>query len=167
MTKTQTFTDITKLSDLAQLAVEDARKLDRKTYWPDAGRWHEPRLKDEQVLYHVCLGGAVIAGHGLAKDDEDTTPGLVAQRLAKGVMTTDNAIYHRLVALDSVRQGLYHSAERAMHDNPSVALDSRLDEALHDIRQPRYAKFCNWDEFGQFLDDLEQRVIPALRAAGI
>ncbi|MCY4431132.1 MAG: hypothetical protein OXC11_12175 [Rhodospirillales bacterium] len=170
MRNTQSLTDVERLSELVKLAVDDARKLDRDAYWPDAGRWHEPKPKDRtynEMVCHVCLGGAVIAGRGLADDYEDVTPGMVAAKGSRGDMARNDSIYNRLVALDSVRQGLYHSAARWMQEDTSIALDSRLDNALNRIREPRHAKFRNWDEFGRFLDDLESRVIPALRAAGI
>ena len=169
MTKTQPITHVERLSELVKLAVDDARKLDPDAYFPNAAKWHEPMGQGEGngVRCHVCLGGAVIAGRGLADDFEDVTPGMVAAKESRGDMTRNDAIYNRLVALDSVRQGLYHSAARWFQPAPSIALDSRLGDALNRIQPPQHRDFRGWDPLGLFLDDLEQRVIPALQAAGI
>ena len=127
MRKTQPITDVERLSELVKLAVDEARKLDPDAYFPNAAKWHEPMGESEGngVRCHVCLGGAVIAGRGLADDFEDVTPGMVAAKESRGDMTRNDAIYNRLVALDSVRQGLYHSAARWFQPDPSIALDSR------------------------------------------
>lgn len=47
-----------KLSDLIDLAVADARRLDRTTYTPDSSVWHEPADDD---CCMICLAGSVIA----------------------------------------------------------------------------------------------------------
>ena len=47
-----------RLSDLIELAVADAQRLDRNTYDPEYDSWHEM----ERLGCDVCFAGAVMAG---------------------------------------------------------------------------------------------------------
>ena len=49
-----------KLSDLLELAIADARRLDHALYTPMWMTWHRPRPLDGKCM--VCIAGAVIAG---------------------------------------------------------------------------------------------------------
>ena len=49
-----------KLSDLIELAISDACKLDHNAYMPNFNTWHLPGPNKEKCM--VCLAGAVIAG---------------------------------------------------------------------------------------------------------
>ncbi|MCY4431131.1 MAG: hypothetical protein OXC11_12170 [Rhodospirillales bacterium] len=162
---------ITKLSELVTLAVNDARGLDRTVYVPRYNEWHGRRYvfdgDDHRLIQEakcaVCLAGAVIAGRELAGIQQTICPSDVADSYG------DYRLYRRLMALDSVRLGNFYAAAQQMIDsrNEPIALDCRLAEALRAIDAPPAATFDTWSEFEQHLTDLEQRVIPALEAAGI
>ncbi len=47
-----------KLSEPIELAIADARRIERGDYWPVAGAWHDPGPRDRCI---ICLAGAVIA----------------------------------------------------------------------------------------------------------
>ena len=59
-----------RLSDLIEMAIQDARSLDRSAYEPNAREWHLPT----NGICMVCLTGAMIA-QTMGEDPEtDTEP---------------------------------------------------------------------------------------------
>jgi len=166
-------TRIDKLSDLVELAIADARKLDPETYEPHADRWHQPQRFEggdgpRTGFCEVCLAGAVIAGRDLTLPRIDATPGSLSQFYGEPVNSFNRPLHARLHALDSVRRGYYRQA--AIEIVPVKSYDRgedlRLNEELRDLDRSEFSEFSGWEQFNQFLDDLERRVLPALRAAG-
>lgn len=148
-----------KLSDLIDLAIEDARSLNRTVYQPNYTVWHMA----EPEYCNVCLAGAMLAGTLGEPSDMTTAPEHYSD-------DWNNA----LVALDSVRNGLYFEAliDLGVEDDgyadaaqvPNDVEDARLafNSALP---QPVEEDFHSWEQFDQHLASLEA-VADALRQRG-
>ena len=157
------------LSDLIELAIDDARKLDRKRYKPTFETWHEPQwhLKDKTCL--VCLAGAVIASTLecatttqvriapaadrrlgafsfilTSRNEEQETSGPLARK------NWENTLW----ALDAVRNGHWNEAVRKLNGMyPNKANQERLD-TLH---RPDQIMFNSWESFDKHLSSLAER----------
>ena len=141
-----------RLSDLVELAVNDARRLDRSVYEPRAAVWHTPDVEDPTKC-KVCLAGAVIAGtlHRLPSERFDFNQ--ISDAWAKA-----------LDVLDLVRDGSYDGAWLDHVMRPGKDLTKTGRSIRQSIPDARHQYFTTWEGFDLFLADLEQEVIPALPA---
>ena len=140
-----------RLSDLIEMAIRDARSLDRNIYEPNAGEWHSPI--DENCCM-VCLAGAMIV-RTLGEDPSVLTA-------PDGYC--DEAWTKALFALNEVRNGEYGNALVFMGA-------TELPEHPEDFGfgwsypQPRNQDFETWEELDDHMASLEP-VIQALRGGG-
>ena len=141
-----------KLSDLIDLAIADARKLDQDRYAPTWCKWHQPDPGDGKCM--ICLAGAVIAGtlgcthhtHVDIATSDTAEPG--------STIIADKRWRNALWALDSAREGDWNSAYRALH---GIGADNTLGEALDELAPPERSEFESWDELAIHLDSLASR----------
>ena len=138
-----------KLSALLDLAIADARGLDRARYTPVWMTWHRPRPLDGKCM--VCLAGAVIAGTlGCAAG---TTIDIATSESADPQSTTitDERWRRALWALDSAREGHWRDAFRALHGTHP---DGELYDALEALPDPADPEFSDWDKLDTHLASL-------------
>lgn len=115
------------LSELIQLAVNDARKAEATgKYVLDGGYWHEP--VPSRGVCKICLGGGVIAG--LVAFDAGTA----ANERAVGSDELEQWETNLLVALDNVRMGLVEFALNQLGKDwePHEAVVESVSKLVHD-----------------------------------
>ena len=141
-----------KLSDLIELAIADARKLDRTRYTPMWMTWHRPRNKDGKCM--VCLAGGVIAGTlGCPTDVTiDIATGESADPESETI--SDAAWSRALWALDSARDGDWAAAFRGLHHRPP---NNEMYDALRAIPIPACSEFNDWNTLDEHLESLASR----------
>ena len=141
-----------KLSDLIDLAVADARKLDQNRYSPTWYKWHQIDPGDGKCM--ICLAGAVIAGTlGYARQTHiDIATSDTAE--PDSTIITDKRWRNALWALDSPREGDWNGGYRALHD---VGPDDELGDALDELSPPERSEFESWKELAIHLDSLTNR----------
>lgn len=164
-----------KASELIQGVVDDARKLDRNIYDPQAAIWHRPLDADNPALCCICFAGVWLTRHfGPHQTVDIEMPGV------------DPKISGTCHFLDKIREGLYfgirHAARAAGVKNPH-----RIEKALHDLHMAdrelsqidlytasdgtvqfttENREFYNWQTFTNFLDYAE-KVAAALAEKGL
>ena len=132
------------LHETLTLAVNDARKLDRRLYRPDFFYWHSPW--NDVCL--VCLAGCIIAGSLSFNRHQEMLPSSIDH-------TTDN----KLQAVNCCRIGDWSHAFDVFHNHkPSIELMARLEC----LDAPEMFEFKGWEQFDAHLESLEA-IIPALR----
>ena len=147
-----------KLSDLIDLAIADARRLDQSRYAPTWHKWHQPDPGDGKCM--VCLAGTVIAGtlgctrdtHIVITTSDMTKPG--------STVIADKQWRNALWALDSAREGDWNSACRALlacRVLHGIHADDTLAEALDELPPPQRSEFESWKELAIHLDSLAGR----------
>lgn len=150
-----------KLSDLIDLAVRDARGLDRERYGVDYSCWHvgdpesvEMAVRADRHRCVVCDAGAVIAG----------TLGWNPKRNAEPIGFDDHTKY-KLLALDSVRTGNFY---RALSMNGTWDAEKAFDVGDEVRREAgeSFARYTDWETFDLHLLWLE-RVAAILRDRGL
>lgn len=143
-----------KLSRLIELAIADARKLDRGRYRPWWTRWHEPAAFGECT---ICLAGAIIAG---------TLRCPIAKSIDMNEQTAfaDERWRRALVALENVRTGQWVLALRILKNVSHLDGPPRIE--LRRIPAPGAAKFDDWESFDRHLASLADRA-RQLRAIGL
>ncbi len=130
------------MSGLLESAIADARKLNRKTYFPDSDRWHTA----EKDACAICLAGSLIAGTLQTPPDKTVFP---------ESFTGD--VPAKLDSLDCMRLGAWKLAYHKFYGHePSFAL---IDQ-LAGLPQPYSKHFTGWDEFHILLNSLEKAVQP-------
>lgn len=162
-----------KLSDLAQLAIDDAESLDRSRYWPNAYAFHSPKRIAERHAdigivrrCNVCLAGFVIAGTLRADPTAFRTPD-----------EYDLETHRKLGALDFVRTGELTAAFDLLHEprerNDQYHRDRkrirRVIRALRDRREPATdwePMFIGWKQFDRHARYIRMAV-DELRAEGL
>ena len=136
-----------RLSDLIEMAIREARSLDRDIYEPNAGEWHLP---SGQTCI-VCLSGAIIA-RTLGEDHE---------REAVPEDYHEEEWTKALFALNEVREGEYGHA--------LIFMGKKLPEPPEDFRwrypQPRNQDFQTWEELDDHMASLED-ALQVLRGNG-
>ena len=141
-----------KLSDLIELAIRDARKLDRRVYYPNAGHWHHPSYsEDDSLSCKICFAGAVIAGTLGAPVMVNVAPS-VPWWFPGWSPTQDN--WRKLKALELVRAGALVKALRSL-DLPFEEFQSRFPNFS---RMAQFPGFIGWEEFDKFCTDMEWAV---------
>ena len=162
----------TRLSDLIELAIDDAQQLDRKLYKPASLAWHEPKwdlgYKTSNTCL-ICLAGAVIARtlecetttsvqiESETDHDANSSQLILTEQDKDGTIlskVTGNKWQEALVALDAVRKGKWTEAARILHDN--YPTDEQC-ELLKTLRPPKHEMFYNWDSFDAHLVSLTER----------
>ena len=139
-----------RLSDLIELAIEDARKLDRNLYQPNYLRWHLGADREQDAIVPVrpvcmiCLAGAVMANTLGAERYADCTPD-----------TFDSKWDRALGDLDEVRMGYFNLLE--YYDVPR--------ELSVLLPEPAAASFVGWPSFETHLQSLEP-IVAILREHG-
>ena len=126
-----------KLSELIELAVKDARKLDRRTYRPDSTVFHVPFPDPDGHMCSVCDAGAVIAGTLNIRTGINVAP-----------FSFNFPISNKLEALDRARRGGYGVALEWM----GVTYNPRL---IRDIERSPYRMYETWEEFDKHLVHME------------
>lgn len=133
------------MAGLLEAAIKDARRLDRKTYFPHHGQWH---CATNSNSCEVCLAGSLIAG---------------TLRVGSNYTVSANSFSTRaqrlLVALDDMRIGHWTGAFYHVY---GVDADASLRKSLKSIPNPDPYCFIGWPAFVRHLDSLEQ-FLPRLR----
>ena len=118
------------LAALIRMAVQDARKLDRLQYEPDAANWHLP---GKPCL--VCFGGAVMVGTFGICSESEFHPHLASK-------DWDIALY----ALEYVRSANW------MELAANGWLTDAEADAMADMHESESSGFQSWKAFDEFLD---------------
>ena len=138
-----------KLSDLIDLAIADARKLDHGRYTPVWMTWHRPRPLDGKCM--VCLAGAVIAGTLACPADTrvriNTGSALSLEGNDSGdppelITITDEHWHGAMRALDSAREGDWLEAFHALHGEYP---EHGLHDAVEALPRPAEGEFRSWN----------------------
>ena len=122
------------LSELILVAVNDARKLDRKKYTPFSGVYH---IRNSKKVCQICDAGAVIAGTLKGDHEEDIVP-----------REFSSTIRNKLIALDQARLGYYCLALKNIDITPDI-------EAVRKIKLSPFSCYKNWEEFDKHLNHME------------
>ena len=141
-----------ELSDLIDLAIADARKLDRGDYTPTWMTWHRRNPANGRCM--TCLAGAVIAGTlGCASE---TIIDIAAEDSAdpRSTTITDEPWRKALRALDSAREGHWNEAFKNLRG--SYPADD-LRDALDALLRPSCRAFNGWKHFDTHLASLAER----------
>ena len=127
------------MAGLLEVAVKDARKLDRSIYLPIYNVWHDADSSHSHCL--VCLAGSVISGSLK-----------IAPSKTVSLVSFDRRTEELLDAINYMRRGLWRiSFELIYHRTPSLQV---LDN-LQALPQPSYSTFESWEDFDVHLDSLE------------
>ena len=164
----------TKLSDLIELAIGDARRLDRSVYVPSWKQWHEPRkpkardgnapATSETPKCLVYLAGAVIAGT-LGYAPENTVDIAEPEQAKADTMTVPDVKWKSaLWALDWIREGQWTDGFLALHG--WYPKDKKLHDALLTMESPGCARFHDWETLNRHLESLSERA-DELRRLGL
>ena len=154
------------LSAAIEMAVTDARRLDRTDYFPSAGEWHNAyvgRRSDKEPFVPVCkfcLAGAVIAGTlGISRTKTTDLKSLDFDYFS----TEQTKITWRRVmcALDCARQGEWKVAWNQMYAKIEGITDP-IPIELNDLQSPAASMFVGWDEMDKHLNSLDV-ILPKLR----
>ena len=137
------------MSKLLEVAIADARSLDRSLYRPFSREWHT-KLPDGPCL--ICLAGSVIAGTFKASINSKRFP-----------WSYDTEEADKLCAINSMRSGDW---SRAFYIVYGVNPGARISQKLYTLRKPAHVEFNGWDEFHAHLDSLEA-LLPTLREIDI
>jgi len=138
-----------KLSDLLDLAIADARRLDRDRYTPTAITWHRPDPLENKCM--VCLAGSVIAGTlgceikasiEIVTSDNDEP---------QSTAITDKRWRHALWALDAARGGDWLDAFKALH---GCYPEGELYDAVEAVPTPEEPEFHDWKQLDAHLVSL-------------
>lgn len=138
-----------RLSDLIELAIADARRLDHARYTPMWTSWHRPRPLDGKCM--VCLAGAVIAG--TLGCETETNIDIATSDFAEPESTTitDKRWRRALWALDSAREGNWHAAFENLRGSYPA---DELRDALNALPKPSHGEFNGWKHFDTHLASL-------------
>ena len=150
------FVAIDELSELIEVALIDAERLDPAVYALDAGEWHKPvyQTTNNETACIVCLAGSVMANW--------TDP----KRRAEPCNFANMAVVRRLRALEDARAGAYVSAVLDMcHE--SGCLGKKLYTGLTNVPTAAYNQFHTRGEFNKFAKSMRRHVLPALRKLGV
>lgn len=151
-----------KLSDLIDLAINDARNLNRDRYTPLWSTWHEPHEEPGRCM--MCLAGSVIAGtlgYPIGTTVEVTTKELATTTTAATV--DDDGWREALWALDSAREGDWIGAFSALHGNYP---EDGVYESLEQMDPACETEFDSWETLDTHLESMTERVT-RLREMGL
>ncbi len=140
-----------KLSDLIELAIADARKLDRTRYTPMWMTWHRPRTDGKCM---VCLAGSIVAGTLGCPTDVTIEIATSESADPESETISDEAWRRALWALDSARDGDWTAAFRALH---RAYPDNEVYDALRAVPVPAHTEFNDWNTLGEHLESLASR----------
>ncbi len=149
-----------KLSELIDLAIADARRIDRGDYLPLASAWHDP-VPGHRCM--ICLAGAVIAGTLGCPKDTQVEIGWAASETPGTTTITEGPWQDALFALNDARAGNWPEALRTLGQTPADEADW---QQLYRITKPVSADFHDWPQFNSHLDSLADRA-KQLREIGL
>ena len=135
------------MAGLLEVAINDARKLDRSIYLPFHNEWHNPNAGS--FFCEICLAGSVIAGSLK-----------IAPNLAVSSLAFDKRTEELLDALDNMRYGHWSKAFDLIYNRiPSL----QIRDYLQALPEPAHSEFDGWEDFDLHLASLE-RMLPQLRS---
>ena len=147
---------IDTLSGAVAAIVDAGEWLDRDSYEPNSGTWHNPTLRAAHGKCAICDAGAVMAKLGV-KPWQRANPFDFKNVRVKNVLD----------ALDFIRLGAWRAAARRIGQD---LLPEQLDFLNH-LREPNNSSFMAgwgaWAVFDLHITDLRVRVLPALREHGL
>ena len=139
-----------KLSDLIELAIRDARALNRETYVPNHCVWHSPAPNNQ---CKVCLAGAVIAQTLERRPEAKVTAASAESALNDGSEPVESTAWRNaLHAIDDAREGDWWGALDALNIN----VDQTTAEKLEKVSAPEECHFNSWTEFARHLDSISE-----------
>lgn len=141
-----------RLSDLIDLAITDVGRLDRTTYTPHPGHWHEPT---DNGRCAICLAGSVIAG--TLKCPQDKSAEVLYDHDdpdSDQVNIVDRKWQLALWALDDARQGLWADAYDILTIDDAPAPTEDILHGLDQIPVPERPEFEDWTDFDIHLKSL-------------
>jgi hypothetical protein len=156
-----------KLSDLLELAIRDARRLDHALYKPMWMTWHQPQPPNSDGRTRkcmVCLAGAVIAGTLACSPQAIIDISTHENAEPESTTITDKAWRRALWAIDSAREGDWFEAILALRGE--YPKGDRVHHALMALPPPDNTEFNNWKKLGAHLDSLGERA-QELRELGL
>lgn len=134
------------MSGLLEAAINDARSLDRATYYPFSREWHNAYRRSARCK--ICLAGCIIAG---------------SLNIAPDINVDSSSFDHQteslLDALDQMRYGIWSKAHRLIYGDIA---SNDLRDYLYALPQPSRSNFDGWDDFDVHLASLES-FLPRLR----
>ena len=141
-----------KLSDLIDLAIDDALSLDRAKYIPCHDYWHQPSFEGEGPgSCAICFAGAAIAGTLKISPDKYYSPGILSS-VRKMNRPNERRIFCKLHALEAVRIGNINAALMFMSDT-DLNFNSAHRVVIKAAGRPEGASFFRtWSDFERFLD---------------
>ena len=125
------------LSELILVAVNDARKLDRNMYLPNALQYHRPWPNG---ACEICDAGAVMAG---------TLK--IHRRVQLAPINFFGTIRYKLNALDDARGGQYVKALMEL----GFDLDAASVVSIGRIKESPYYDYDTWETFDKHLNHME------------
>lgn len=134
------------MNGLLEAAINDARTLDRASYYPSSREWHN--FYRGSARCKICLAGCIIAGSLKVAPDINVDS-------ASFDLRTESL----LDALDQMRYGIWSKAHRLIYGDIAT---SDLREYLYALLQPSRSDFTGWDDFDVHLASLES-FLPRLR----
>ena len=147
-----------KLSDLIELAVAEAGKLDHDVYEPNFGEWHKPVRAINRCC--ICLAGTLIAGPLRRSSQTTIDVHPISEEGTAGI--EDTRWRNALEALDDARIGGWHTALEVLN----ITIDARTSDMLGNVEGPDWSDFTTWDEFGEHLKSIRMRAAE-LRELGL
>ena len=126
---------VTSISALIDVAIEDAKNIDRSLYEADSGEWHSGLAFNAHCF--VCVAGFVIAETLNSQIEFKKSP----------VYFPDN-IDRSLLALDNLRVGNFKGAKRLLHLEYPNFIEDRFCTF--------YSMFKNWEEADLHLKHLSK-----------
>ena len=153
-------TEITKMSELLELAINDCKKLELSTYYPNHDVWHTHARnlvnEDSDKGCHVCLAGAVIAKTLKYEPSANVDP----------INFKDDVEMYFITALDHIKEGNWGEALSlfcmGLRKDLPYSKWEQLDAHMSKISLK--SDFEGWKEFRRFLRDLE-KALPLLKEA--
>ena len=132
-----------KLSDLIELAVKDARSLNRDKYRPHWEYWHASFVPEDGGMCSVCLAGAVMAGTMGVSHEVSAHPYLYSAEERE-----------KLLALDNVREGNVPLA--LVKINPDISFELALEifrwmPSSSKVFDSSWGSFNDWEQFDRLL----------------
>ena len=139
-----------KLSDLIELAITDARALNRETYVPNHCVWHNPEPNNQ---CSVCLAGAIIARTLGRRPEAKVAAESAEAALNDGSEPIESRAWrYALHAIDDAREGDWWGPLDALN----IYVDETTTEKLENVSEPDGSHFSSWAEFTIHLDSMSE-----------
>ncbi len=140
-----------KPSVLIRKMIEAGGSLNREIYYPNYTYLHTPS-KDRPGVCKVCAAGVLIAHFGNVNPTEPLSWGSPKF----GGLLVNSWEWKLTRCMDYIRKGKYFQSLNCLHfeSHEKTALNHLIFK-LDEVTEPKYGEFYGWDQFDQFLDEME------------